>query len=202
MILIIMMKKTLKSLFIIFLFTFCRYNIAGQEKNREIVIDVSEVIIPEGIVYNKAADDINNQAINYLIELVNGYKIYNNPPDMIMIGPRMWISLKKREEIAGSPTIPVSYIMPWNGEIIELEGAAVRSQERTRYVVGLFKNLFNLESITIRKLSENELKYFWVICSWDLEEPLFAIEGENIGTFVFDFNNNEIFFIENITDIR
>ena len=75
-----MMNKILKSIFIlIFSFAFCRYNITGQEKNNEIEIDISGVVIPEGIVYNKAADEINNQAINYIIELVNGYKIYNNP---------------------------------------------------------------------------------------------------------------------------
>jgi len=197
------MNRKSNSLFLLlFLFCLCLYNVTGQEENREIGIYISDVIIPEGIVYRKAADDINNQAINYLIELVNGYKIYNNPPNMIMIGPRMWISLKKREEINGSPTIPVSYLMPWNGEIIEFEGAVVRSQERTRPVIGLFRNLFNLENIKIRKLNNNELKYYWAICSWDLEEPLFVIEGDNIGKYIFDFNNNEIFFIEDISDIE
>jgi hypothetical protein len=120
----------------------------------------------------------------------------------IMIGPRMWISMKNREEIAASPTIPVTYRIPENGEIIELEGAVVRSQERTRCVIGLFKNLFNIESITIRRLNSNELRYYWALCGWDLEEPIFVIEGQNIGKFIFDFDNdNEIFYIENFTDL-
>ena len=174
----------------------------GQNEKRKIEIDLSENIIPENIVYIRASDDINHEAINYIIDLINNDKIIRNPPNTIMIGPRMWVSFKNRDEISQSPTIPVTFRIPWNGEIIEQEGASVRFQERTRSVIGLFHNLFNLESIKIRKANDNELRYYWAICAWDLEEPIFVIEGENIGKFIFDFNNNEIFFIENLTGLR
>jgi len=193
------MKKTL---FLIIGFIF-NILIVNANDSQAIIISTEECNIPEGITYNKASDENNLFAIEYLKSLINqSQEILTNLPDMIMIGPRLWSALRNYEEIAASPTIPVDYLIPLGEETIKADGAIVKSELRTFYVINLFMDLLRDRELIIRKLNENELRYYWAICAWDLEEPIFVVETKNVGKYLFNFLIDKVSYIEDITGLR
>jgi hypothetical protein len=167
-----------------------------------ITIDTSDINIPEGIRYNKVSDEINNAAIEYFKALINGEElIYENVPKSILMAPNMWNNLKNIEQYTSKPTLPVDFMNPYNGEISE--GAAIRYEEKTYLFLIVFQSILRLSNtIEIRKLNDNELKYYWYICAWDLGEPIYIIKTDK-NKYIIDMDNeNKIFFIEDITFLK
>jgi hypothetical protein len=199
----IFMKITSFPLFFtLLMFGISSENIKGLD-NGIIKIVLTEINVPNGIVYNKVSEEVNITAVNYIVDLIDGERIIENSPRIVMVGPRLWRSFEDYEEMAGSPTMIMTYVIPMDGKMYEVNGAAVRFEERTYYVMKIFHDLFKEQELTIRKLNENELRYYWRICSYDLNEPLFTVETLNVGKYIFHFfDDEEILFIEDISGLQ
>ena len=154
-----------------------------------VTVNNTDIDIPEGIIYIKASDEINNMALDYFKSLINGDEIiHEESPNMILIGPNLWSSLRNIEQYSSSPTIPVDFYDPSTNRISE--GAALRFEEKTYLFLVVFQNILRMiETVEIRKLTNNELKYYWAIIGWEINEPIYVIKTETFK-YVIEMREN------------
>jgi hypothetical protein len=171
----------------------------------EIKINNSDIPeIPKGIVYTKAAPVQNNKALEYISKLLKGDQDRHEViADSIIVAPHMWAYLRAYDIISRSPTQRVEFTIPSGGKAVRNEGAIVRGETGVYSMLLMLDSLWvGKESYEIRKLNRAELDYYWYICSWDLSEPLYLVNAGG-RKFIFDFDDsNNIFFLEDVTDIR
>jgi hypothetical protein len=180
------------------------FDVNSQDNNPIIVLDLTDVKIPKGIVYKKTTESKNMEAVEYIKYIIFGNTFTKNLSKAIMVGPYLWQSLKDIEEFSSKPTMQVIYNVPMNGKNIKMNGAVIRFEEKTELLIMAFNGLLNdRKNIKIRKINENELKYYWAICSYDLEEPILVIETDLGEKYIFDINDDgTIFFIEEISNFK
>ena len=169
-----------------------------------ITIDLNRINIPNEIRYTEASEEVNRIAIDYIQKMIDQSEeeLFSNLPGMIHIGPRWWAELSIYPQFKDT-SIPTQIMVPMGGSVYQLDAAIITSEINIKNIIIIFMAMWNQSrDITIRKLNQNELAYYWRICSYDLTEPLFVVDC-TYGKYIFDFTSpSEIFFIEDITGFR
>lgn len=128
--------------------------------------------IPKGVVYNYADPKIVEEAKRLITQSLADSTDYKLCGTLLFVGPELWKRYKNIDslkEIKGGNTILIC-----DGE--KLEAKTTQTAEDTKKVWDELRNEINGQQYMIRKLNEKELKYYWSIISWDIDEPLFVVE--------------------------
>jgi hypothetical protein len=129
------------------------------------------IVIPKGIVYNYCDPKIVEKAKKLIADNLSensDYKLLDGP---LIIGPELWKRYKDNENIQkiekGRIQFQVDHLI--------LEGKLSQNNKDSRIIWDELKKEVSKEFI-IRKATEDELKYYWSVISFDIDEPLLIIE--------------------------
>lgn len=131
-----------------------------------------KVKIPKGVTYNYAADSIVEQAkalIRQDLENEDSYVIANK---LLIVGPQLWKrfgKIKSLKEIEGGNT---TFLV----DNLQLKGKTAQDVEDSKKIWAELRKEVAGQPYTIRKLNEKELRYYWSVISFDIDEPLLVIE--------------------------
>jgi hypothetical protein len=139
--------------------------------------------IPDGISY-KYSNEKTNKAAELLMrkELTDpsSTALYDK---FVSIGPNLWASWKSDSLVAtivGNLELhkPVLNARGEKTGVDVLKGRFIQDkadfQKAWRHLV----NEIGKSPLTFRKLSKDELKYYWSVISFDIEEPIFVMQTQ------------------------
>lgn len=129
------------------------------------------IIIPKGVVYKYSNAKIVEKAKKLISDNLsenNDYKILQNN---LIIGPELWKRFKANEKIQKIEGGKVQFHV----DDLILDGKMSQDMNDSKIIWDEFKNEVSKDYI-IRKANENELKYYWSVISFDIEEPLLIVE--------------------------
>jgi hypothetical protein len=150
----------------LFFFLFTMSSIETSCQNYE------KINIPKGIVYKYCDKSIDEKARQLIKSNIADSSQYSLSGDLLIVGPVLWSRLKninKLAKISGGNTI---FIV----DDKQLTGKAMQKIDDSRAVWDEIRKEINKQPFTIRKLNEKELKYYWSVISFDIDEPLLIVE--------------------------
>lgn len=127
--------------------------------------------IPKGIVYNYCDNKLVEKAKKLITDNLldnNDYKLLQSS---IIIGPELWKRFKNNENIEKIEKGKVEFHV----DDLVIEGKMSQDINDSKTIWNEFKKDVSKDYI-IRKANEGELKYYWSVISFDIDEPLLIIE--------------------------
>jgi hypothetical protein len=133
--------------------------------------------IPKGVVYKKADDKINNNAKNLLQrELKISTTTYSLFDKVLYIGPNLWQRYKNIEAIKNIDGGNIQFKVRTDNTTTTLPGKLIQKKSDYKIIWKTLLSEVNNKKMTFRKLNSTELKYYWTVIFYDIEEPVFIIE--------------------------
>lgn len=175
------MKKNIFCLLIATSISLCSYS------------QTERIEIPPGVVYKYCADSTNNKAIAIIQKELSSECTYSICDNVLFCGPMLW---ERYKSIAGVGDIKegnMTIMVP----LFDEKGRTTKTEKRSGKLIQSHEDFilfwkqvlkdFEGSDIVIRKLNPGELSYYWAIIFFDIEEPIFAVEGKS-HTFLFDMD--------------
>lgn len=151
--------KLKNTLVLLFFITFC----SAQKKET--------IKIPKGIVYNYSDAKIVEKAKKLISENLSDKNDYKILQANLIIGPELWKRFKDNESIQKIEKGKVQFHV----DDLILDGKMSQNVNDSKIIWDEFKKEVS-KDYTIRKANEEELKYYWSVISFDIDEPLLIIE--------------------------
>lgn len=159
------------------------------------------LVIPDGVAYKKKSAEVNSRARTLLLlELNENTVTYSLFDGSMIMGPLLWKRYKAYENIKKIKQGNVQFHVPVTDPVTKkqsqevLLGKLIQEKDDFKKVWNqLIADLHNSPTV-IRKVREKELRYYWAIINFDIEEPLFVVET---GSF-----NLLVQFLESKTDTK
>jgi hypothetical protein len=159
------------------------------------------LVIPAGVAYKRKTAEVNNRARTMLLLELNANTVtYSLFDASLIMGPVLWKRYKANETIGKIKEGNVQFHVPITDPVTKkqsqqvLNGKLIQQKDDFKKVwKQLIADMSNPVPV-IRKIRENELKYYWAIINFDIEEPLFVVET---GSF-----NLLVQFLESKTDSK
>ncbi len=151
--------------------------------------------IPKEIVYHKASKKTNEEVKQILSTAIKNHGENLTYNQTFICGPNLWEYLivnKINTKVSG---INVNFNVPIKNGYKTMKGRAI--QKRTDFNI-IWNFLFEkkgLYTFTIRKPNTSELIYYWKIIPYDIEEPIFIVEINNIKILT-DFSNKNLLHLD------
>jgi hypothetical protein len=154
----------------------------------------SEIVdVPAGIVYKTCADSINQKVKKIILKELSDSCTYLICDKMLFCGPKLWQRYKDLSGVGEIAAGNITFKVPFFDE----KGKQKSTQNLTGKLVQTHEDFivfwkqvikdFDGSEITVRKLHNEELSYYWAIIFFDIEEPVFAVECAT-HTFLFDMS--------------
>lgn len=135
--------------------------------------EIEKIAVPGGVVYKYAAPGVYEKAKQLLRRELSDsteYTFIGSP--MLIIGPEMWKRFSKIKSVKdikdGNTTLLV--------DDEKLEAKLIQRENDGRLVWDELKKEVAGGPYTLRKATQSELKYYWSVISFDIEEPLIILE--------------------------
>jgi hypothetical protein len=151
--------KLKNTLLLLFFITFC----SAQKKET--------IKIPKGIVYNYCDSKIVEKAKKLISENLSDNNEYKILEANLIIGPELWKRFKDNESIQKIEKGKVQFHV----DDLVIDGKMSQNVNDSKIIWDEFKKEVS-KDYTIRKANEEELKYYWSVISFDIDEPLLIIE--------------------------
>ncbi|MBL0182803.1 MAG: hypothetical protein IPP96_11125 [Chitinophagaceae bacterium] len=159
------------------------------------------LVIPAGVAYKKKTAEVNNRARTLLLmELNENTVTYSLFDASVFMGPLLWKRYKAYEAIGKIKEGNVQFHVPITDPVTKkisqevLNGKLIQQKDDFKKVwKQIIADMGNSVPV-IRKIREKELRYYWAIINFDIEEPVFVVET---GSF-----NLLVQFIESKTDSK
>ncbi len=151
--------KLINTLLLLFFITFC----SAQKKET--------IKIPKGIVYNYSDFKVVEKAKKIISENLTENNDYRILQDNLIIGPELWKRFKDNKNIQKIEKGKVQFHV----DDVVIDGKMSQSVTDSKIIWDEFKKEVS-KDYTIRKANEEELKYYWSVISFDIDEPLLIIE--------------------------
>ncbi|NLG16393.1 MAG: hypothetical protein GX556_03560 [Fibrobacter sp.] len=112
--------------------------------------------------------------------------------------PFLWSQIKNNSTFSNAKG-PALYLNVGNGQV--LTGKALQGKEvldsLQRFLVEQIRNDGN--EYRVRKLNEEELRIYWNLIPFDIEEPLYIVDSKSYK-LILHFTGENVFQIENISN--
>lgn len=152
---------------------------------------IEKITIPNSVVYNYVSDKINDKAKKLINESLSQKDNFNLLDKNLMIGPTLWKRFQNIETMKSIPRNVVFHI-----DNMQVDGKMSENIEDSKKIWNEVKKEIS-ENYKIRKVSEDELKYYWSTISFDIEEPLLILETpQHIYILNFLKNSMKLFWID------
>jgi hypothetical protein len=151
---------------ILFLLSFLTISIASAQ-------NPEKINIPKGVAYKYADNKVIEKAKALITDNISEADNYSILQKTFILGPGLWKrfqNIEKLQKIKGNATFHVDDLQ-LSGKVSQtMEEAKLIWDELRKEITGDYK---------IRKANELELKYYWSVISFDIEEPLLIIETKD-----------------------
>lgn len=128
------------------------------------------ITIPKGVVYNYASKKVIEKAKQLITDNLSESPDYALLQKNMIIGPQLWKRFKDNQKILQIKAGKVSFHV----DDLVLEGKMSQELNDAKIIWDEFrKEVAN--DFTIRKANVWELKYYWSVISFDIEEPLLIV---------------------------
>lgn len=127
--------------------------------------------IPKGIVYNYCDNKVVEKAKKLIADNLSNNSDYKLLQNNLIVGPELWKSFKDNEKIQKIKEGKVQFHV----DDLILDGKMSQDINDSKIIWDEFKNVVS-QDYKIRKANEFELKYYWSVISFDIDEPLLIIE--------------------------
>lgn len=148
--------------------------------------DIEKIKIPKGVTYNYCdSKTIENAKKLITEELIDSTK-FELSDSMLIVGPQLWNrfkNIKVLNEIENGDVI-------LHVDDLDLSGKMTQDINDTKKVWNEFRKEVN-GSFNIRKATEQELKYYWSVISFDIEEPLLIVETKE-HNYILNIIKNDL----------
>lgn len=152
---------------------------------------IEKITIPNSVVYNYVSDKINDKAKKLINESLSQKDNFNLLDKNLMIGPTLWKRFQNIETMKSIPRNVVFHI-----DNMQVDGKMSENIEDSKKIWNEVKKEIS-ENYKIRKVNEDELKYYWSTISFDIEEPLLILETpQHIYILNFLKNSMKLFWID------
>lgn len=132
---------------------------------------IDSVNAPERVVYNYSDPALVEKAKQLIKQELLESPSYQFNNTMVIVGPVLWTRYKKISELKKIK----------QGNVIfrksTLEGKATQDLTDFKKVWNQVRSEINADDLVIRKLTYNELDYYWTVISFDIDEPLLIAES-------------------------
>jgi hypothetical protein len=148
--------------------------------------------IPKGVVYKKASTEKNEAAKKIIKKEFNkattSYELFDK---LVYIGPMLWKRYRSNPGLAKIVGGDIQFKVPNKGVISVLPGKLIQNIVDFKVVWNQILADGSSNKVSIRKLNSEELKYYWSVIFYDIEEPLFIV---NTGkhNFLIQFLNTKL----------
>lgn len=133
--------------------------------------NIEEIIIPKGVTYNYCDAKTIEEAKKLISENISDDSKFTLTQNILIVGPQLWNrykNIKRLSEIEGGNTT-------FHVDNLELKGKMTQDIKDAKKVWDEFRKEVKGE-YKIRKANEEELKYYWSVISFDIDEPLLIVE--------------------------
>ena len=159
-----------------------------------------DVTIPPGIRYKKASPEVNEQAKQHLKTTFTAQAkdadVLSLFESHVICGPGLWPDIKNNPAVSKLTKGTVTL----NEGTQKLEGKLFQSPEEVLIFWNAFKQRTDFTGLKIRKLIPDELKTFWAMISFDIEEPIFILESPKHKILVDFTSDGKILWIDDYQD--
>jgi len=156
----------------------------------------NDIEIPKGVVYKKTTDAINEQAKKVILNELKKpkYTLYDK---FVYCGPNFWTYYKNNAKVGAIEKGNIDFKVPQpDGKTTVINGKLIQTSDDFKIIWDQIVKDFYSPNLIIRKLNKEELKYYWSIIFFDIEEPIFILESSNLK-IIIDLNTSyKIEFIE------
>lgn len=128
--------------------------------------------IPAGIVYNYCEPEIVEKAKRMINEDLLNKDSYQLCQKFLIIGPQLWKRFSSIDSVNQIEGGKVKVVFDGN----ELDAKMSQDEEDSKKIWAAFRDEIQGKKYTIRKLNEKELRYYWAVISFDIDEPLLVVE--------------------------
>jgi len=149
--------------------------------------NIEKIKIPQRVVYNYCSDDLNNEAIKNIKSSLEQKDNYSIIQANLTIGNQLWSRFRNIETLKA---IKTGKNVIFHIDNIEVEGKMYQNTEDSKLVWNELRKEIT-ENYVIRKANEVELKYYWSIISFDIEEPLFILETQK-HNYILNLSKNDL----------
>ena len=173
-------------------------------------VRVEPQVIPPGVTYKKADDAINDQVRADLQKrFAAGEKeVAGLIKGACVCAPGYWGMIKDRPGLKFQHAIPTSVHVPntTTGKEVVFTGATFKEEADLALVAKELAADAGTAPV-IRKLNTEEIKMFWAVISFDIEEPVFILEN-NGRKYLVDLLKDEksgaytIFWVDEMSVYR
>ena len=136
--------------------------------------NIETVTIPKGVVYKYCDNKIIEKAKKLIRENLSDNPNYKLLQKTLIIGPELWKRFKDNKKIQKIEKGNVDFHV----DDLILKGKITQDLNDAKIVWDEFGKEITADYI-IRKANENELKYYWSVISFDIDEPLLIIETKS-----------------------
>ena len=163
--------------------------------------------VPEGVRYTKAPAEVNAQAEASLRAALSGERrvlagIFAPGAKPLIIGPFLSRTLTDSGLVDAMQFGKATYRVPLGKDVKpESPGIVARdAKERAALDEALERWLPATRQFVLRPLTPDELALVWFFISWDLKEPLFAVDmGGRTLVVDFEADRRSVFWIEDLS---
>jgi len=150
-----------------------------------------EPVIPSDVVYKKAGIAVNRIAFDKLSGFflaTDQTATYDNLfSDILVCGPGLWRNIKDDAEMKGITQGVTQIRIPNQEGVQTLEGKLFQRKEEVASFQRAFVRQYKFDSQTvIRRPTARELRIYWAMIPYDIEEPIFIVESKE-ATILVDF---------------
>jgi hypothetical protein len=162
--------------------------------------------VPPGVNYRKATPEVNAKAKTALEQsLAGGPAQAGFLSGVVSCGPMLWNDLKPAQDSLEKDSTPKAVFLSLP-EQVQTAGRAFRSQEqRDRFWKTLLAQYPDLRKGTVRPAKKDEIQFYWAAISFDIDEPLFAVETP-ANVFIVNVrmedDNPRLFWIDRVDDLH
>lgn len=144
------------------------------------------VTIPKGIVYNYSNPKVVEKAKKLIADNLLPESDYSILGENIIIGPLLWKRYQHNKEIQKIEKGKVQFHV----DDLVLDGKMTQSINDSKIIWDEFRKEVAQDYI-IRKATELELRYYWTVISFDIDEPLLIVETKN-HTYILDLTKDDL----------
>lgn len=129
------------------------------------------ITVPSGVVYKYADKKIIEKAKKLIADNLSQNPNYKLLQPNLIIGPELWKRYKDNKNIQKIEKGKVTFHV----DNLELDGKMSQDLNDSKIIWEEFRKEI-VEDYIIRKANVDELKYYWSVISFDIEEPLLIVE--------------------------
>lgn len=142
--------------------------------------------IPKGVVYKYCDNDIVEKAKKIISDNLSDKVDYKLLQPTLFIGPELWKTFKDNKKIQEIEKGNVTFHV----DNLELSGKMSQDINDSKKIWNEFRKEISKDYI-IRKANENELRYYWSVISFDIEEPLLILETKK-HNYILDLSQKDL----------